>query len=403
MTTHAFSRSAPMVLLMLPVALGAQVATPVAKAFRDNVRQSGEQIVLAATLMPSDLYAFHALQSPLSFRDILQSLVEQANDVCSDLLKVETPVGLGVSSSAGKDSLIARVQGAFHRCDELLAGLEDTDLDATYAGARGVTQAAAMFRVTSLWSSAYAQLAAGLRLNGLVPPIPCLGEGVFPGGCTTGVTVCKGSHPAPGSGFLPPGSTFTLLDSSYTVRSDGLGPYTAGPLRGHIRMNVSRVADLEFAAAPDDGTVPRSLKVDLDHPVPGDIGVPLGVVTSNRNMELAAQWYTDSNNIAHDVRDIPIGTTVNAEQADVGLFIDGVFHILQMGPQRYGHCGSDGSATFGDGTTRATIHRMSAGEWAVDLPPGSIGRLFDIHMSAPNAINKGLYYVSMHFVIKQAN
>jgi hypothetical protein len=57
----------------------------------------------------------------------------------------------------------------------------------------------------------------------------------------------------------------------------------------------------------------------------------------------------------------------------------------------------------GDGTTRATIHRVTATEWVVDLPPGSVGRLFDIHLSASNAINKGLYYVSLHYIVKQAN
>jgi hypothetical protein len=135
--------------------------------------------------------------------------------------------------------------------------------------------------------------------------------------------------------------------------------------------------------------------------VPRDIGVPLGVIASNHNLELASQWYTDSSHVAHSIRDIPIGTTVISEQTDIGIHINGVYHILQMGPQRYGHCFSDGSTTYGDGTTRATIRRTTATEWIVDLPLGSIGRLFDIHLSAPNAVNKGLYYVSLRYVIKQ--
>ena len=403
MNGNFVTRFATLALTLLPATIGAQDAAPVTKAFRDNARQMGRQIVVAAAAMPTNLYVFRLPQSPLSYGDILRALVGQTNDFCSSFLNVRTPAGAGVPDTAGKSLLITRVGDAFQRCDQLLSTLNDTNLGAHYAGPKWMTRAAAMLQMTMLWSDAYGQLAIGLRLNGRVPPMPCLGEGVTAMGCTTGVPICRASRGVSGRGYLPPGSTFTLLDSPYSVTSDGLGPYIAGPLNGHLRINVSRVASLEFAADPADGSVVRSVKVDLNHPVPGDIGVPLGVVTSNRNMEFAAQWYTDSNHVTHGLRDIPIGTTVNAEQVDIGVYIDGVFHILQMGPQRYGHCGSDGSATFGDGTTRATIHRAGETEWVVDLPPGSIGRLFDIHLSAPNAINKGLYYVSLHYVIKQAN
>jgi hypothetical protein len=37
----------------------------------------------------------------------------------------------------------------------------------------------------------------------------------------------------------------------------------------------------------------------------------------------------------------------------------------------------------------------------MDLPPGSVGRLFDIHLLEPNAVNKGLYHVSLHYVIER--
>ena len=266
-----------------------------------------------------------------------------------------------------------------------------------------MTRAAAMMQVTLLWADQYGRLASDLRLNGRVPPIPCNGDIGMTSGCSTGFRICSSSSRAPGQGYLPSGSTATLSDSPYSITSDGLGPYITGGRGAYVRINASQVASLEFANVPSDGSATRSIKVDLNHPVPGDIGVPLGVVASNHNLELASQWYTDSSNIAHSIRDIPIGTTVTSEQTDLGVHINGVYHVLQMGPQRYGHCFSDGSATNGAGTTRATIRRVTATEWVVDLPPGSVGRLFDIRLSAPNAVNKGLYYVSLHYVIKQVN
>lgn len=373
---------------LLPASVGGQEPAPVAKAFRENAREIGRLITLAADAMPADRYSFRAPHAQLSFGETLSALVGRSEFFCASIQSVRSPARPGVSDTAGKTGLVARVAAAFQLCNQLLSDLDDSNLGAPYAGASGVTRAAAMLQASLLWSVAYGQLTTGLRLNGRVPPVPCNGDIGTTSGCSTGVRTCSASSSAPGQGYLPPGSTATLRDSPYSVTSDGFGPYIAGPRSGHVRINASQVASLEFANPPGDGSVVRSLKVDLNHPVPGDIGVPLGVVASDHNLELASQWYTDSSHIAHSIRDIPIGTTVIAEQTDIGVHIDGVYHVLQMGPQRYGHCFSDGSAMFGDGTTRATIHRAGAYEWVVDLPPGSIGRLFDIHLSAPNAINK---------------
>ena len=388
---------------LLPASAGGQVTRPVAKAIQENAREIGRLITLAAGVMPADLYTVRTPHPPRSFGETLSALIGQTEFFCARIQSATPPAGPRVSGTAGKAALVARVGAAFQLCERLLAGLDDSNLGAPYAGASGVTRAAAMLQASLQWSVAYGQLAASLRLNGLVPPIPCIGDIGMTSGCSTGVRICRPSSLPPEQGYLPPGSTATLRDAPYSVMSDGLGPYIAGPLTrsGHVHINASQVASLEFANPPGDGSVIRSIKVDLNHPVPADIGVPLGVVASNHNLELASQWYTDSSNIAHSIRDIPIGTTVTSEQTDVGIHLNGVYHILQMGPQRYGHCFSDGSATYGDGTTRATIHRVTATEWIVDLPPGSVGRLFDISLSAPNAINKGLYYVSLRYVIKQ--
>jgi hypothetical protein len=145
----------------------------------------------------------------------------------------------------------------------------------------------------------------------------------------------------------------------------------------------------------------RSIKVDLNHPDPGDAGVPLGVIVDSVGVEMSAQWYTDANYIMHTVIDIPVGTTVKATQLDIGFHVAGEAHVLQMGPQPWDHCMADGMAVRGDGTSQGTIAHPTASSWIVDLPAGSVGRLFDIHLNSANAVNKGLYYVSLHYVVQR--
>ena len=89
-----------------------------------------------------------------------------------------------------------------------------------------------------------------------------------------------------------------------------------------------------------------------------------------------------------------------ARQIDVEFHIKGVVHALQVGPQPIGHCYTDGTAVHGNGTSQGTITRPDSTTWIVDLPPGSIGRLYDVKDRYPHAVNKRLYYVSLRFILR---
>ena len=148
--------------------------------------------------------------------------------------------------------------------------------------------------------------------------------------------------------------------------------------------------------------------MNLNDPVRGDIGRPLGVVTEAAHpstewvtAEIAAQWVTDPDFAQHMIHEIPVGSTVFAQQLDLGFEINGVPHVLQMGPQPYDHCNPSGTTIYGTGTTRGTITRETSSRWVVDLPRGSIGRLFDNSRGSLHSVNKGLYHVSLHYVIEQ--
>jgi len=105
--------------------------------------------------------------------------------------------------------------------------------------------------------------------------------------------------------------------------------------------------------------------------------------------------------LAHSTLEIAVGAKVDAAQTDVAFYVNGVHHVLQMGPQPFNHCFSDPPAIHGEGTSKGTILRADSTRWIVDLPPGSLGRLFDLSRGASRAVDKGLYNVSMHFVIEK--
>jgi TonB family protein len=212
--------------------------------------------------------------------------------------------------------------------------------------------------------------------------------------CVTGTYLCTLSNPNLVNGSV------TLLDTD-TIYSDGLGPYV------NATYNVQKVeagggAELWFNSSIKGNKVVRSVHFNLNNPVPGDIGVPLGIVTDDQNFAVAAKWYVDSNYVKHSLLDIPVGQTVYSDTISPAFHLNGRYYTFQAGPARTGICYSNSTTTiYGDGTTQGTIYRATATKWVVDLPPGSIARLFDVTNTYQYAVNKGLYYISLHYTIGQ--
>jgi hypothetical protein len=175
-----------------------------------------------------------------------------------------------------------------------------------------------------------------------------------------------------------------------------------------VAVAADRAVVLFWPRAPEDTSVARSIRVDLRQPVRGGGGVPLGII-SDHYAELAAQWYAEPApgdsagvrlRLQHSVREIPVGTSVDAQQVNIGVHINGRYHIVQLGPQPTGHCFAEGTAIHGAGTTRAHISRPTEYTFVVEAPPGSVGRLFDTYHTNKHAVDKGLYYVSFRYVVQ---
>jgi hypothetical protein len=117
--------------------------------------------------------------------------------------------------------------------------------------------------------------------------------------------------------------------------------------------------------------------------------------------ELMAHANTDWDQQQHSLAEIPIGSSSTITQLTIDFYIKGVLHVLQIGPQPYGHCYAAGTAVYGDGTSMATVSRPDSTRWVVDLPPGSKGRLFRNAHGDASAVNLGLYYVSLRMMVQR--
>ena len=207
--------------------------------------------------------------------------------------------------------------------------------------------------------------------------------------------VCRSEdHPA----YIGP---TIISDFADGVSSDGRGPYITGADGVGVSFVVSGFAGLSLWYNPDSIERPRTLSVNLNNPVPGGGGVPLGIITVDSDNMLYAAWKRDGNLVLSLLR-IPVGQTVTAAQMNMSVHINGRFYLLQMGPQPLGVCHTSINRVNGTGTSSATISRPSQSTWVVDLPAGSVGRLFDLSHTTQYAEDKGLYYVHLRYQITNA-
>lgn len=211
--------------------------------------------------------------------------------------------------------------------------------------------------------------------------------------CNPGEGICTFADRAPYEGPT------VVADFADGVSSDGRGPY-APRTDGVFSMVVLGGGGLGLRSNPDSIIYSRTLRVNLNNPVPGGGGTPLGVLTSGSDDMLFAAWKRIGN-AAQSLHDILVGLTVTAAQLNVSVHLGERFYVLQMGPQPLGICHTNVNRVNGAGTSTGTIYRASQTKWVIDLPAGSIGRLFDLHNTTHYAVDRGLYYVRLHFEIGQ--
>lgn len=216
--------------------------------------------------------------------------------------------------------------------------------------------------------------------------------------CNRGPVICLKQ---PLESFPPYVGSISISDLPDGVSSDRRGPYVAG--RDGVRYTMAVLGNIGLLLGDAEAKPNRIFRVNLDHPVPGGGGVPLGLVTAGGDNQLYTARKLEGKT-GRSMVGIPVGQTENAGMMIVSFLLDERFHILQMGPDAYGGChgGADTTRVHGAGTSAGTVRRASRSTWVMDLPAGSIGRLFDVSHTTKHAVDKGLYFVRLHYEFTNA-
>ena len=191
----------------------------------------------------------------------------------------------------------------------------------------------------------------------------------------------------------------------HSLAGDGHGPYRDGEAgvaaHGQFALalctNAERCSTLPEVAPRAASS--RTLVLDLRRPVSASRSIPRGRSPAEQ-ANFGAFWEQDTTARAtyngHDgwvmrsALDIPVGRTVTSQRVEIRFFREGTQYILQFGPWTAGQYQGDQGRLTGEGSTPATISRLSESTWVVSSAERSVGRLWDNRDPARPA-NLGLY------------
>jgi hypothetical protein len=190
-----------------------------------------------------------------------------------------------------------------------------------------------------------------------------------------------------------------IVHGGHSLAGDGLGPYVDA-------VNSSSVYNRESLSVfvwdhvslqsnkPDPAATAlheRYMTFDLSRPVEGSGAVKLQMEKDDL-ARFHVFWKHDHGSTERFfyMGEIPIGTTVESDRVEMWAFVNGVQHVLQVGPWAMGEF-SDRAPIDGKGTTKATITRETDYSWRIKAPNGSVARLWN-SSDIEHPVDKGLYY-----------
>jgi uncharacterized damage-inducible protein DinB len=144
---------------------------PIVWSANDVYARQAKYIVAAAEEMPADKYSYKPTPEQMTFGKTIAHVVQSNFGICS-MLSGTPATAPKVTETDPKDALIVALKASFESCDKAMAGLQDAQLSETITFFRGakVPRARALIEITGDLEDHYSQMAAYLRLNGLIPP-----------------------------------------------------------------------------------------------------------------------------------------------------------------------------------------------------------------------------------------
>jgi uncharacterized damage-inducible protein DinB len=146
-------------------------ANPVVWSAKMLYQRDAKNIVAAAEQMPADKYSYHPTADQWTFGKLVSHVAQSNGGLCGALSGMPAPAALHVSDTASKEELVAALKASFDFCGTALDGLTDAKLgEPVTMFHRTMPRATALVALPSDLADHYSQMAAYLRLNGMLPP-----------------------------------------------------------------------------------------------------------------------------------------------------------------------------------------------------------------------------------------
>lgn len=146
-------------------------ANPVVWSAKTLYQRDAKNMIAAAEEMPGDKYSYHPTPDQWTFGKVVAHIAQSNAALCGALSGTTAPPAVKVSDTASKADLVAGLKASFDFCGPVLDGLTDAKLGGTVTlFHRTMPRAMALLAVPVDLADHYSQMAAYLRLNGMLPP-----------------------------------------------------------------------------------------------------------------------------------------------------------------------------------------------------------------------------------------
>ena len=146
-------------------------ANPVVWSAKLLYQRDVKNMTAAADEMPADKYSYHPTPDQWTFGKVVAHIAQSNGGICAALGGGTAPAALTVSDTAPKADLVAALKASFDYCGPVLDGLTDAKLGETVTiFHRTLPRATALVALPVDLADHYSQMAAYLRLNGMLPP-----------------------------------------------------------------------------------------------------------------------------------------------------------------------------------------------------------------------------------------
>ena len=131
-----------------------------------------KNMLAAAEAMPADKYSYKPTDDQWTFGKIVSHIAGSNGTLCAAISGTPAPDAVKVAETASKAELQAGLKASFDFCDKAMSALTDAKLGDTITFFRGaqLPRARAVIEITADLPDHYSQMAACLRLNGILPP-----------------------------------------------------------------------------------------------------------------------------------------------------------------------------------------------------------------------------------------